>query len=172
MSEIKTLADLQPDDRNANAGTERGQYMVAHSLEQYGAGRSVLVDKNGRIIAGNKTVSAAVEKDFPIQVVQSDGRALVVVQRTDLDLDSPEGRAMAIADNRSSEVGLSWDAGVLASLAEDVDLSSLFFADELSAILEQAGTELIDVNFKEYDESVENDVKYCTCPKCGEKFPA
>ncbi len=172
MSEIKTIADLTPDDRNANAGTERGQYMVAHSLEQYGAGRSILVDKAGRVIAGNKTLEAAAAMGLDVRVVPSDGRALVVVQRTDLDLDSPEGRALAVADNRASEVGLSWDAVVLGGLSTEVDLSGLFHPDELSAILEQAGTQLIDVDFKEYDESVENDVKYCTCPQCGHKFPA
>ena len=37
------------------------------------------------------------------------GRKLVVVQRTDLDLDSPAARTSAIADSRTSEVGLSWD---------------------------------------------------------------
>jgi hypothetical protein len=147
VSELKTIADLTPDDRNANVGTERGQYMVAHSLEQYGAGRSVLVDKHGRIIAGNKTVEAAAAMGLEIRVVESDGHTLTVVQRTDLDLDSPEGRALAIADNRAGEVGLAWDAGVLASLGDEgVDLSGLFFPHELAAILEDAGTEILDAN--------------------------
>ncbi len=146
MSEIKTIEDIRPDDRNANVGTERGQYMVAHSLEQYGAGRSILVDKHGKIVAGNKTHQAAVEMGLDVQIVESDGRSLVVVQRTDLDLDSPEGRAMAIADNRSSEVGLSWDVVNLGGIAAEVDLSGLFFPHELATILEGAGTEIIDAN--------------------------
>lgn len=54
MSDIKQakLSDLQPDRRNANKGTERGLKALDHSLRQYGAGRSILVDKHGRIIAG------------------------------------------------------------------------------------------------------------------------
>ena len=135
MGELKTIGDLTPDDRNANQGTERGQYMVAQSLEQYGAGRSILVDKHGKIVAGNKTHQAALEKGFGVQVVQTDGTSLVVVQRTDLDLDSPEGRALAVADNRASEVGLSWDVVNLGEIAAEVDLSGLFHADELDAIL-------------------------------------
>ena len=171
--DIQTLDDLTPDDRNANKGTPRGQYMVQHSLEQYGAGRSILVDKHGKIIAGNKTTQAAQEMALPVRVVQSDGRELIVVQRTDLDLDNDAAaRALAVADNRASEVGLEWDAVVLGELAQEVDLGKLFFPEELSAILEQAGTELInEVEFKEYDESVANEVKYCTCPSCGHKFP-
>ncbi len=31
---ITTIDDLTPDDRNANKGTPRGQYMVQHSLER------------------------------------------------------------------------------------------------------------------------------------------
>ena len=134
--DIQTLDDLTPDDRNANKGTPRGQYMVQHSLEQYGAGRSILVDKNGKIIAGNKTTQAAQEMALPVRVVQSDGRELIVVQRTDLDLDNDAAaRALAVADNRASEVGLAWDAEVLGELAQEVDLSKMFFPDELSAIL-------------------------------------
>lgn len=170
---ITTIDDLTPDDRNANKGTPRGQYMVQHSLEQYGAGRSILVDKHGKIIAGNKTTQAAQEMALPVRVVQSDGRELIVVQRTDLDLDNDAAaRALAVADNRASEVGLEWDAEVLGELAQEVDLSKMFFPEELSAILEDAGSALLDdVEFKEYTEEVEKDVKYCTCPSCGHTFP-
>lgn len=56
---IKSLRDLVQDDRNANLGTERGGEMVAFSLKKFGAGRSVLVDRKGKLIAGNKTVQNA-----------------------------------------------------------------------------------------------------------------
>ena len=49
------------DTANANAGTKRGRAMVEASLRRYGAGRSILVDKVGRIIAGNTTHEAAVD---------------------------------------------------------------------------------------------------------------
>ena len=45
---------IQPDTKNANKGTERGRYMVEASLRETGAGRSIVLDKDGRIIAGNK----------------------------------------------------------------------------------------------------------------------
>lgn len=132
------LTDLRPDDRNANAGTERGRAMVEESLRQYGAGRSILVDRHGYIIAGNTTHEAAIDIGLTDAViVKTDGRKLVVVQRTDLDIDSPAGRALAVADNRTSEVGLSWDPGVLAELAADdaIDLSALFSPVELADLL-------------------------------------
>lgn len=139
--EIENLEDLTPDPRNTNEGTERGQYMLEHSLEQFGAGRSVVVDKEGRIIAGNKTVLAAAEKGFKTKVVQTDGCELVVVQRTDLDLlgEDERARLLAYADNRSSEVGLAWDAeAVVLDLESGLDLSDLFRDDELEEIENQA----------------------------------
>ncbi len=134
---ISTIADLQPDPRNANEGTERGAYMVGHSLEQYGAGRSILADGQGVVIAGNKTLQAAADLGIPVRVVETDGHELVVVQRTDLDLlgDDDRARLLAYADNRASEVGLQWDAAEIAlDLDAGIDLSGLFQDFELAEI--------------------------------------
>jgi DNA modification methylase len=133
----KTLQDLIPDDRNANRGTERGMGMLEASLREYGAGRSVLLDKHGKIIAGNKTVETAVAIGLDrLIVVPSDGRSVVAVQRTDLDLDSdPKARELALADNRVSEVDLQWDPEVLADLGKDIDLAPFFTREELAELL-------------------------------------
>lgn len=48
------LSELVPDPQNANKGTERGRYMLEHSISSLGAGRSVLVDKNNVLIAGSQ----------------------------------------------------------------------------------------------------------------------
>jgi hypothetical protein len=162
------LADLQPDSKNANAGTQRGRGMVEESLRRYGAGRSILVDKHGRIIAGNTTHEAAVDIGLTdAVVVKTDGRKLVVVQRTDIDLDSPQGRALAVADNRTSEVGLSWDPGVLAELAADeaVDLSALFSPVELADLLHEATPvpKFRPENAEHRLDELQPHCKTCTC---------
>jgi hypothetical protein len=109
---LSDLTALTPDDRNANVGTERGRAMVEESLRRYGAGRSILVDRYGRIIAGNTTHEAAVDIGLTDAViVKTDGRKLVVVMREDLDLDSPTARALAVADNRTSEGGSELGCG-------------------------------------------------------------
>ncbi len=130
---IKSIKDLKPDPKNANKGTDRGRKAVAESLAKYGAGRSILADKHGRIVAGNKTFEAASKNGGRIRVVETDGEELVVVQRTDLDLDSKKGRELAIADNRSSEVGLEWDPGILKEL--DADLSQFWNEGELRKLI-------------------------------------
>jgi DNA modification methylase len=77
----------------------------------------VLADRQGVVIAGNKVVEYAKAIGLPIKVVPTSGEALVVVQRTDLELArDPRARALAIADNRVAEVNLDWDSAVLDQL--------------------------------------------------------
>jgi len=134
MRNIK-LSELTPDNLNANKGTQRGTGMLEKSLRDYGAGRSILVDKSGRIIAGNKTVEAAgsIGLDEAI-IVETDGSKVVIVKRTDLSLDSVEARGLAIADNRVSEVGLEWDLEALDKIGEELDLSQFWFDGELPTL--------------------------------------
>lgn len=135
-----TLASLIPDERNANRHSERGVGMVENSLRTYGAGRSILIDKNRRIIAGNLTAEQAGSIGMDdIIIVPSDGTRLIAVQRTDLDLLTDDrAKLLAIADNRSAEVSLDWDADVIKALSDEVDLSGLFSEQELAAILDEA----------------------------------
>jgi len=50
------IADRRADYKNANRGTARGREAVVKSLQKYGVGRSVLIDRDGRIMGGNKRV--------------------------------------------------------------------------------------------------------------------
>lgn len=159
---------LKPDPNNANIGTERGNAMLGKSLQNYGAGRSVLTDRNGVILAGNKTFSKAIELGIPIQVIESDGKTLYAIQRTDLDVSDANAKELAIADNRVSEVSLTWNPDVLQSfIDDDIDLSQFWLEDELIAILDA----IPESQFPEYNESVEDEVQYCECPECGHRFP-
>lgn len=127
------LSDLQPDDRNANLGTEAGRQLLDKSLSQYGAGRSILLDKNNRIIAGNKTAEAAQALGMDdITIVESDGTKLVAVKLTGVDLDSEQGRALALLDNKVSQVNLNFDMAVVDGIAADFDiaLDDLGFSDD------------------------------------------
>lgn len=137
--DVKTvhISDLRFDDKNANRGTERGDQMLERSLQQYGAGRSILIDKHGNVIAGNKTLGKAGELGFEdVVVVRTDGKKIVAVQRMDLDIDDPRARELAIADNRTSELDLEWDADVLAALQiEGVDLSQFWTDREMEALM-------------------------------------
>ena len=127
---------LVPDPHNANRGTHRGRAALTHSLRTYGAGRAILIDRQGRIIAGNKTAAEARTLGLPLRVVQTDGRHLVAVQRTDLDLATDaHATALAVADNRVGELDLEWDPALLQHLqAEGLDLSPWWTEAELARL--------------------------------------
>src|SRR6185437_15463826 len=111
---ISNINDLIPDDKNANKGTPKGRKLLRNSLKKLGAGRSIVIDRDGRIIAGNKTIESAKEAGIEeLIVVPTDGKKIVAVQRTDISLDEASGRELAIADNRVGELDLKWDAAVL-----------------------------------------------------------
>jgi DNA modification methylase len=129
--------ELVCDPANANRGTERGRQLVRASLAECGAGRSILADRDGVVIAGNKTYEAAKALGLPVKVVESDGAELVVVKRSDLAVRGDErARRLAYLDNRTSELGLEWDQEqVLADLTAGVDLAGIFSGPELAELL-------------------------------------
>ena len=53
--EVVDIDDLIQDSRNFNRGNEQGQELMERSFKELGAGRSILLDRNGNIIAGNKS---------------------------------------------------------------------------------------------------------------------
>lgn len=110
MAKKETIkkSDLIHDDKNFNKGTDAGAELIKKSFNKFGAGRSILIDKNNRIIAGNKSVEYSELDD--VQIVESDGSKLIAVKRTDIDLDSPQGREMALADNASAKANIVFDA--------------------------------------------------------------
>ena len=151
------IKDLIQDPQNANRGTERGAEIVRKSLEKLGAGRSVLVDKNGVLIAGNKTAQAAIEAGLgETIVIDSDGKKLVVVRRTDLDLSQDAAaKELAIVDNRASEVGLEWDVETLEAISQEVDLGDWFTDEEMAGWDETASD--WDSHTDEGDEAATHD---------------
>jgi hypothetical protein len=134
---LTSLTDLQSDLQNANRGNARGRSLLAESLRTNGAGRSVVVDRDGRIIAGNKTVGEATKLRMPIRVVETTGAELVVVHRTDLDLTKDEcARKLALADNRVAELDLEWDPDMLKQhLADGIHMEELWTGPELERML-------------------------------------
>ena len=118
------IGQLIPDDKNFNRGTDEGKKLIRKSLHDFGAGRSVLIDKDNRIIAGNKTHENADAADIKkVIVVETDGTELVAVKRTDIGIDTKEGRELALADNATAHVNLEWDVDELTEAADDYGIN-------------------------------------------------
>lgn len=107
---MANIKDLKFDDKNFNKHTEFGMGLLEKSLRENGAGRSILIDKDNNIIAGNGIVEAAGQIGMDkVKIVEISGDELVAVKRTDIALDSKKGREMALADNATAAADLSWD---------------------------------------------------------------
>jgi len=149
QTEVVDIRDIIPDDHNFNAGTEKGREMIEKSFRELGAGRSILLDKNNRIIAGNKSQQAAIATGIKrVRVIETTGDELVAVKRTDVDIDSKEGREMALLDNLTTQVNLTWDDVELENMANqyDIDMNEWDMAlPEISDPTEQPTTEAKDV---------------------------
>jgi hypothetical protein len=159
---VVPITELVLDEKNANKGTKRGRELLEESLEKYGAGRSVLVDREGRVIAGNKTVETARSAGMTkIAVIETDGDTLVALQRVDLDLKKhAKARELALADNRVSEIDLEWNPEVLASL--DVDLTQFRNENELKTLLKDFRSTELSAPEPKIDQAAELQEKWST----------
>lgn len=165
MPKAVKLSTIKPDPRNANKGTKAGRKALNESIRDLGFGRSILLDSEGVAIAGNKTMEAALaaNPDQKVRIIETDGTELIAVKRTDITLGKGGvAQRLAIADNRVSELDLSWDQDVLAAIASEVDLGSLFgdssptqqagdMAVPESAYKEQFGVIILLTNAKEQE---------------------
>jgi hypothetical protein len=130
---ITDLAELRPDKRNARRHSARNVEMVEAALDEVGAARSVLVDGEGRIIAGHATVEAAKRRGLKMRLVQADGHSLIAVRRRGLTED--QKTRMALYDNRAGELG-EWNPEIVAAMhAETGQLQALFSTSELDDVL-------------------------------------
>lgn len=97
------MTDIKFDKRNYRIHDEKNKRIIRKSLEDCGAGRSVLVDKDNCLIAGNGVYEQAKDLGIPVKIVETDGTELVVVKRTDLSGDDEKRKTLALVDNHASD---------------------------------------------------------------------
>ena len=130
-----TTSDFTLDDKNANHGTDRGRQLLSESLSKLGAGRSIVCDRNGKVIGGNKTLEQALALGLEIETIHTQGDKLVAVIRDDLDLDSdPKARELAWSDNRIAELDLNWSVEQILKDFDNLSIEGLWTPDELERL--------------------------------------
>ena len=168
---MTSIQDLKSDDRNARKRTDRSASLIAESLKRFGAARSIVIDEDGRILAGNGTVEGAKKAGInKLRIIEAKGDELIAVRRTGLTDEQKIG--LAIADNRTSDLS-EWDTLMLEQLSETHDVSPWFEKEDLNAILYNNDT--VETSTKEYEGSKElksEDFSEFdnTCPRCGFEF--
>jgi DNA modification methylase len=107
--------------------------MLATSLRDVGPARSIVIDENDHVLAGNGVVTAATQVGLTkLRVVEPDDDEIVAVRRRGL---TPEKkRALAIYDNRVAELA-EWDVDQLArDRAAGLELVPFWTEPEQAAI--------------------------------------
>ena len=167
VARLVTLADLRPDPANARTHGPRNVGTIVSALHEVGAARSIVIDEDDVVLAGNATVEAAAEAGITrVQVVEADGQTIVAVRRRGL---TPQQKArLALFDNRAAELADGWDVGVLTQMQVDgVSLEGLWHPDELAELMK------VVPNFEPVGEDEQGRLdqkKPVTCPGCGLEF--
>lgn len=117
------MSEIKFDSRNYRIHDDKNKRVIRTSLENCGAGRSVLMDNDNVLIAGNGVFEQAKELGLKVRVIESDGTELIAIKRTDLSTEDDRRKALALADNHSSDTSFFDIELVLEDFsAEELDL--------------------------------------------------
>lgn len=115
------MGEIKLDAHNYRIHDERNLNLIKKSLKECGAARSIAIDADGEIIAGNATYKTAKELGIPVKIIKTDGKELIAVQRTDLSTQDKKRKQLALMDNTTSDKP-NWD---IDTISADFDLSEL-----------------------------------------------
>jgi len=128
-----SIDTIAPDAANVRQRTKRSAEVLDNSVRQFGAARSIVLDADGIVRAGNGTLASAKAAGIKkVRVIETTGEELIAVKRT--DLTGSKATAYAIADNRSGDLA-TWqfedlDAQLKTLTAEGLDINELGFGGE------------------------------------------
>ena len=175
---------IRPQIENANAHTPRGLGLLEGSIERDGWIDAITVAADDESISGSARIEVGGANGFdfahaepmvvqapddrPI-VVETNGKQPLIHRRVDLpSADDPRARRLSVAANQIAASDWAPDAALLARWAEDDGAIKALWDDAgWVAMMERAGTEMLENApdaFKEYGNEIETE--YC-CPKCG-----
>ena len=159
---MTSIKDLKSDHKNARKRTDRSAELIKESLQRYGAARSIVIDEDNRILAGNGTIEGAKEAGINrIRVIETDGDEVIAVRRIGLTEEQKVG--LALADNRTADLS-EWDQEMLKRLGEEHDISPFFNADDISGIIDLSDDPTAPEDFAEVDDDITTEHR---CPSCG-----
>lgn len=99
----KDKIQIREDKRNYRRHSDKNLSLIGRSLDDFGAGRSIVADSSGQVIGGNGTLREANKRGIPQRIIHTTGDELVVVVRDDIAPDDPRRQKLAIMDNSTSD---------------------------------------------------------------------
>ena len=109
------------DSNNLRFHSEENKSLVKKSLSELGTGRSIVVDSENNIVAGNQTYESAMELGIKIKEIETDGTELVVIKRTDLKTEDKKRKELAIADNSTTDTSNFIEEKIKDDHFEEID---------------------------------------------------
>lgn len=151
--------EIKFDKRNYRKHNDKNKKLINKSLKECGAGRSILIDNQNEIIAGNGIYEQAQKLNIPVKVIETNGNELIAVKRTDLNTSDAKRVQLAIMDNSTSD-------------SSEFDIDALRADFQASEINEWGFSFDEDVNYEDYDdEAEETQEEYQTIEDIVENLP-
>ena len=147
------------DKRNYRKHSDENKRVIKKSLEELGAGRSVLIDKNNTLIAGNGVFEQAQALGIPVRVIETDGTELVAVKRTDISEGDEKRKRLALADNVASDLS-EFDDDLLHEDFSMEELSDWGLESEEKTASEQKINENKEIDTDELEDTQELKLKF------------
>lgn len=143
------------DKRNYRKHNDKNKELINKSLKECGAGRSIVIDNEDNIIAGNGIYEQAQKLGLKTKVIETDGSELVVVKRTDLQTDDEKRKQLAVMDNSTSDTSefdiellqADFDIDTIKDFGIDVDFS----LEDEKEIIEDEVPEQVETKCKRGD---------------------
>lgn len=130
------MSELKFDPKNYRIHEDKNKRLIQKSLVDCGAGRSILIDKEDCIIAGNGVYEQAQELGLKVRIIESDGSELIAIKRTDLKTEDARRKALALADNYTSDTSVFDVEAVLIDFSEE-DINAWEFSFDTGDIFIQ-----------------------------------
>jgi hypothetical protein len=150
---------IKLDERNYRVHGEKNLRLIGKSLTDCGAGRSILIDRDDCIIAGNGVYQKAQELGLPVRVIESDGAEQIAIKRTDLATEDSRRKALALADNYTSDTSV-FDMGAVVEDFSPEELEAWEFEIPVSDMD-------LDAFFNAPETPDAGRKKEQLCPHCG-----
>jgi hypothetical protein len=134
--DVQHIRDLIPDPKNARSHNPRNIGMIADAMQEVGAARSIVIDENNIILAGNGAIEAAAQAGITdVRIIEASGNEIIAVRRS--GLTPAQKTRLALFDNRAAELA-EWDVERLKGFADEGYADGLFTSDELVGLLSDA----------------------------------
>ena len=157
MNSQTNKIQIQLDPENARVHDSRNKQAIKQSLKDLGAGRSVLMDAENVLIGGNGVYEEAQALGLPVRIIDSDGSELIAIRRKDLKTSDAKRKALAIADNRCSDLSFFNEKKVADMFREleEYAHASAFTPDEIAQIRREMDLQQEKIQKAEQDQQGE-----------------